>query len=415
LLRRRVYLRPEGWYYCFVIAFVIGGAVLRNVNLLVALAGLMVAALILHWQLVLRSLSGIDLVRSIPPRICAGDRLEVEVTATNGARRGAAWALEYRDVIERSDPPDDDSPTEVSLLFPHVAAGETKTRRYHCLLSRRGIYRFGKVAVATRYPLGLVEGTCFVGMPDRLVVYPRIGRLGRRWEQLVLADRSGDQSSQHRRGISEGEFYALREWRSGDNKQWVHWRTSAKLGTLAVRQFEQRRNHDVSLLLDLWQPAVPSDRDRERLEEAISFAATAVVDLARHGSSRLTLAVASREAASWSAGASSLFAQELLEHLAVCRGASEVRLSEAMERLLETSERRSRIVILSTRSREQAFEIVDRRQRDGIQWQLLESSPWLSAAAGDFEAYFSQSQLSPAERAAAARSDEPVLTADSPS
>src|SRR5687767_11927335 len=77
---RRVYLRLEGWYYVFVIVFVIGGAVLRNVNVLVALAGLMAAALILHWQLVLRSLSGIDVIRTLPSRLCAGDPLEVEVT-----------------------------------------------------------------------------------------------------------------------------------------------------------------------------------------------------------------------------------------------------------------------------------------------------------------------------------------------
>src|SRR3954470_4680206 len=86
-MRRRVYLRLEGWYFLFVIVFVIGGAVLRNVNVLVALAGLMAAALILHWQLVLRSLSGIDVFRTVPGRICAGDPLEVEVSVRHRGKR----------------------------------------------------------------------------------------------------------------------------------------------------------------------------------------------------------------------------------------------------------------------------------------------------------------------------------------
>ena len=43
---RRFRLRREGWYYLCVLAFIVGGAALRQVNLLVVLAGLMVGALI---------------------------------------------------------------------------------------------------------------------------------------------------------------------------------------------------------------------------------------------------------------------------------------------------------------------------------------------------------------------------------
>src|SRR3954468_16892724 len=116
-------------------------------------------------------------------------------------------------------------------------------------------------------------------MPDRVVVYPAIGRLGRRWNDLIQADDSGQQSTRHKRGWNEGDFYALREWRNGDSRRWIHWRTSAKLGKLAGRQFEQRRSCDVTLLLDLHQPVSPENFHLATVEAAISFAATAVVDL----------------------------------------------------------------------------------------------------------------------------------------
>ena len=43
---------PEGWYYLFVVLFIIGGAVLGQVNLLVVLAGLTIGPLLFNWRLV---------------------------------------------------------------------------------------------------------------------------------------------------------------------------------------------------------------------------------------------------------------------------------------------------------------------------------------------------------------------------
>jgi uncharacterized protein (DUF58 family) len=396
LIRRRVYLRLEGWYFLFVIVFVIGGAVLRNVNVLVALAGLMAAALILHWQLVLRSLSGIDILRTLPDKICAGDALEVEVAVRHRGKRGTAWALEFADHFERIDPPDDDGASEVKLLFPRIVAGQELTRRYVCTLSRRGLYRFDKARVTSRYPLGLVEGTCFLDMPDRVMVYPAIGRLQRRWHALIEAEQTGQQSTRHKRGMSEGDFYALREWQSGDSRRWIHWRTSAKLGTLAVRQFEQRRSAAVALVLDLHQPTSPSNFERAVIEAAISFAATAVVDLCRHGGSDLGLIVASREVGHWSGSASPLLAQELLEHLSVCRGSEAIRLGDAADHLAELHRPGSKVLVLSTRPREEAATTLDRKTRDSAKWRLFEQAVWLNGTAGEYDAYYSLEEPPPA-------------------
>jgi uncharacterized protein (DUF58 family) len=386
---RRVYLRVEGWYYVFVILFVIGGAVLRNVNILVALAGLMAAALILHWQLVLRSLSGIDVIRFLPARVCAGDPVEVEVSVVHRGRHGSAWALEFTDYLERVDPPDDDSATEAKLLFPRISAGQEMTRRYQCRLTRRGVYRFSKARIASRYPLGLVEGSCFLDMPDRLVVYPIIGHLSRRWRKLIEAEQAGQQSTRHRRGWNEGDFYALREWRNGDSRNWIHWRTSAKLGRLAVRQFEQRRSCDVVLLLDLHQPASPGEQALAGVERAISFAATAVADLCRHGGSSLGLIIAGRETGYWYGSASALFAQELLEHLSVCRAADLTHLDDAIKRVAEMQRIGGKLLAISTRSRSEAGATLGRKSREGASWRLLEQATWLDGSADDFETYFS--------------------------
>ena len=67
-VRRRAWLSREGWYYLGVLAFIVGGAVLKNVNLLVVLAGMMIAPLLINWRMVMESLRGWSSAASCPSR-----------------------------------------------------------------------------------------------------------------------------------------------------------------------------------------------------------------------------------------------------------------------------------------------------------------------------------------------------------
>ena len=100
-LRRRAWLSREGWYYCAVLAFIVAGAILKNVNLLVALAGMMIAPLIINWRLVMESLSGLIVRRKLPEQVCAGEPLTVEIVAENPRRWMSSWLMTVDDWIER--------------------------------------------------------------------------------------------------------------------------------------------------------------------------------------------------------------------------------------------------------------------------------------------------------------------------
>src|SRR5699024_4721769 len=57
-----------------------------------------------------------------------------------------------------------------------------------------------------------------------------------------------DLEGQETRDVTNADlsFHALREYGPGDDRRYVHWRSSAKTGTLMVRQFEEtRRSHMV--------------------------------------------------------------------------------------------------------------------------------------------------------------------------
>jgi uncharacterized protein (DUF58 family) len=380
-VRRRAWLSREGVYFLGVLAFIIGGAILRSFNLLVVLAGMMIAALLLNWRIVMATLWGLAVERTLPAQITAGEPLTVELKIHNNRRSLGAWLVTVEDWVERLG---DFAPgwhathswwhrirtllgwnrARGEALAAEVAAGGVATATYRITLARRGHYRFGPLRVSTRFPLGLVWGHFELEDWAELIVAPRIGRLSRQWVALLEAELAGDQRRHPQRGVAEGDYYGLRPWQSGDSTRWIHWRSTAKLGRPTVLQFERQRNRDVALILDPWLPANPAPQDVGHLELAVCLAATAVVDLTSRGQARLVFAVAGHSPDCWSGPASPLFCEELLRELATLPGSAESSLSGLLERVRDEAPRGVRTIIISPRQPQVAAD----PERDNLAW-----------------------------------------------
>jgi uncharacterized protein (DUF58 family) len=78
---------------------------------------------------------------------------------------------------------------------------------------------------------------------------------------------------------SDIAFHALREYQPGDDRRFIHWRSSAKTGTFMVRQFEETRRSRLMVLLDLDAGAYVDDEDFElAVSAAASLGARAIRD-----------------------------------------------------------------------------------------------------------------------------------------
>ena len=80
--------------------------------------------------------------------------------------------------------------------------------------------------------------------------------------------------------MSDLAFHALREYQPGDDRRYIHWRSSAKAGRLLVRQFLDTRRSHLTVVVD-------ADPERytggeEDVETAISVAAS-VAQARPHG------------------------------------------------------------------------------------------------------------------------------------
>ena len=295
-------LTPEGWGYVTILGFIAFGAVLRNVNLLVITTGMMVIPLVFNWRIGVAMAKRLTLTRLPPRRMHVGELVTLSYTCRNQDRRIAATNVVVRDVIESVDLQSPVTTTAADRVrswitnlvaslrklapgrlfggdnalvvrFANVPAQQAGRASSRCLFSSRGVYDLGPAEILTSYPFGLVAAR--IQQPDieRVFVAPAIGKLNPDWEQRISSTVTGDNSVQRRRGNEEDAFYAMRQWRSGDNPRNIHWRSTAKRSQPMVKQFDQQDDRDFALLLDL---NGHDDTTQEMCEQILSFAATAI-------------------------------------------------------------------------------------------------------------------------------------------
>ncbi|MEP6559634.1 MAG: DUF58 domain-containing protein [Nakamurella sp.] len=109
-------------------------------------------------------------------------------------------------------------------------------------------------AVVTLGPLRAVRGDVFglirrvVQWPIRREVFVR-PRIARPTGSLAgfVRDLEGDESA--RRTASDLSFHTLREYVPGDDRRFIHWKSSARNGTLQVREFLQTHRSMVAVVL----------------------------------------------------------------------------------------------------------------------------------------------------------------------
>ncbi len=206
----------------------------------------------------------------------------------------------------------------------------------------------GPLRISTAFPFGMIRSTVRFEQSANILVYPRIGRLTSRWSSLLDESNLGAQR-RPRQGPAEGEFYALRNWRSGDSRRHIHWRTSARRGVLMVRQFERLHGRNLTILLDLWQPANPKPEHIDAVEAAVSFAATLIVEACRRGGAQLVLSIVGATAELMHGESSTSLEREAMRRLAKALAHRTTAIDHAAEKAIQRSTPDSALLLVTTR------------------------------------------------------------------
>lgn len=354
----------EGVVYLLVMAVVLSAAVVRQINLLMILYGVLAGPLLLSWRLVRRTVKDVDVVRHLPQTVVAGRPFSIELEVTNQKRRAGSFALWIHDELQRRSTANE-KPVTSDVYLPHVPGGETRKTSYQGVLERRGVYRFQPLKVSSRFPLGLLRTMIRLDKPQKLLVLPALGRLSPVWHRLLATDGDAPSGRQRSQTSADGDFYGLREWRAGDNRARIHWRTSARRQNLTVRQFERRRRSELDLIVELWEPQNPTAEDRNRTEEVICFAATVLHEFCREAGRTLRFELIAKTPRSIRTQSSQQTLHEAMKLLAAAEPLSDDRLASAVD---EAAARGTNVVVAATRR----CDLAD-RERFAQVWRRPES------------------------------------------
>lgn len=157
-----------------------------------------------------------------PIRITVGETAEINLTVRNASR----WRPITAGAIDLC------GSQRIAVPLNHLKPGDSTTATYDVPGEKRGLFETGPLTVARRDLFGLASSGGRFGDTEKLWVHPRLWRLNRTPEGLARSlEGSADK-------IEQGSltFHALREYVIGDELRHVHWRTSARIGQLMVKE-----------------------------------------------------------------------------------------------------------------------------------------------------------------------------------
>ncbi len=279
-------LTREGYQFVFLLGFSLVAAIIQNVNLLVLLGGSLAGLLLLQWRLCSRTLYGLRMQRNLPRDIEAGRRFFVELVLSNPRPwLGSWWVIAHEKVIAAKTNRIAKGDSQTLLVNVERVLPRDQSRvRYECLCIHRGEYLFQRSEISTRFPLSLMRGIRSLGQEAKFLVHPMRGKMDPNWRTKLELPRLGLHERRVARSGGDGEFFGLRDYRSGDAMRLIHWRSSAKRNQLLVRQMERQENFEIALLLDLTEPANDNGRTvssatRSQISEARMEATEIAVEL----------------------------------------------------------------------------------------------------------------------------------------
>jgi uncharacterized protein (DUF58 family) len=165
----------------------------------------------------------------------------------------------------------------VALAIPSLAGKAESIQSFSVPTTRRGTVSVGPVRTVRADPIGLVRRELIWTNATELFVHPRTIGIPSLSTGLV---RDLEGSPTRELTSSDVSFHALREYVPGDERRYIHWKSTAKTGTYMVRQFEETRRSHLIIALSLATIDFASDDEFElAVSVAGSLGARAIRDI----------------------------------------------------------------------------------------------------------------------------------------
>jgi uncharacterized protein (DUF58 family) len=263
-------LPREGWIYIGGIVLVALAAINTGNNLLFLILACLIASILMSGILSSLTLLGVELNLQLPEHIFAGQTVRSIVELKNEKQTLPSFSLRVEGAKKKNAP----APVLLAtpVYFPYIPRRDTIRQSVPLRFARRGVYRQESFRIVTRFPFGFLQKARRVDIASEVLVYPSVEATPEFLEVLP-----GIQGALETLAKGRGhDLYALRDYLPTDSARHVHWKASARLGSLMVREFAREDDTRVLLVLDPHSEAAKPNAipaEKERFERTVDLCA----------------------------------------------------------------------------------------------------------------------------------------------
>src|SRR5437899_9521968 len=265
----------EGWIYLGGIILVALAALNTGNNLLFLVLASLIAIVLLSGVLSSITLSGIELRLVLPEHIFAGQPVRAMVELENEKLTLPSFSLRVE--AAKTKLPQANAMLETPVYFPYLPKRDRVQQVIPVTFPRRGVYCQEAFRIVTRFPFGFLRKARQLNLTTEALVYPCVEPTAAYVE--ILPGLEGALES-----LTKGrgqDLYALRDYIPTDSARHVHWKASARSGSLMVREFTREDDCRILLVLDPHLPAEESASlkpgasvPNERFERVVNICAS---------------------------------------------------------------------------------------------------------------------------------------------
>ena len=263
----------EGWIYILGIFLVAVAALNTGNNLLFLILATLISIILMSGILSSITLSGIEMRLQLPEHIFAGQQVRTLVELQNEKLTLPSFSLRVEAVRGKNS--SNAAMLETPIYFPYVPKHARVQQNVPMTFPRRGVYRQEAFRIVTRFPFGFLQKARRMDLKSEALVYPSVEPT-RDFFEILPGMQGALESLAKGRGQ---DLYALRDYLPRDSSRHVHWKVSARLGSLMVREFTREDDCRVVLVLD---PHMPASLDAKEADARFERAVTMCAALAWH-------------------------------------------------------------------------------------------------------------------------------------
>ena len=267
----------EGWMYMGGVIVVALAALNTGNNLLFLILASLIAVILMSGILSTITLTGVEMRLELPEHIFAGQPVRAQVELQNEKLTLPSFSLRVEAAKGNDSAPA--ALLETPVYFPYLPKKDQVRQSVPITFARRGVYRQDAFRIVTRFPFGFLQKARLLALPTETLVYPSV-EPAHEFFEVLPALQGALESWNKGRGQ---DLYALRGYIPTDSARHVHWKASARSGSLMVREFAREEDCRVLLVLDphtsssaaLDESAAPIvSSASQRFERAVTLCAT---------------------------------------------------------------------------------------------------------------------------------------------